>query len=114
MNKVSGGKAVYGASIGILMLETRFPRIRGDGGNAATWPFPMLYKLIKDASPERVVRQGANDLRENVVTKEELRVEMAPIIPQIIRDSRSPQEFNARVSQLAREILQNKIDRILI
>ncbi|MGB0372324.1 MAG: foldase protein PrsA [Opitutales bacterium] len=49
-----------------------------------------------------------------IITKEELRMEMAPIIPQIMRDSRSPQEFNAKVSQLAREILQNKIDRILI
>ena len=49
-----------------------------------------------------------------IITKEELRVEMAPIIPQIMRDSRTPQEFNTKVSQLAREILQNKIDRILI
>ncbi|MEM9025343.1 MAG: peptidylprolyl isomerase [Verrucomicrobiota bacterium] len=49
-----------------------------------------------------------------IITKEELRVEMAPIIPQIMRDSRSPQDFNAKISKLAREILQNKIDRILI
>ena len=28
-----GGKTVYGASVGILMLETRFPRIPGDIGN---------------------------------------------------------------------------------
>ena len=49
-----------------------------------------------------------------IITKEELRVEMAPIVPQLMRDSRSPQEFNAKVSNLAREVLQNKIDRILI
>ena len=35
-----GGKALYGAPLGILMLEARFPRIPGDMGNAATWPFP--------------------------------------------------------------------------
>ncbi len=29
-----GGKSVYGAVLGILMLEARFPRIRGDIGNA--------------------------------------------------------------------------------
>ena len=40
---VYGGKTLYGASVGILMLETRFPRIPGDMGNAATWPFPVLY-----------------------------------------------------------------------
>ena len=28
-----GGKAIYGARLGILMLEARFPRIPGDMGN---------------------------------------------------------------------------------
>jgi Asp/Glu/hydantoin racemase len=57
-----GGKAVYGAAVGILMLEARFPRIPGDVGNAATWPFPVLYKVVRGASPERVVRQRAEGL----------------------------------------------------
>lgn len=57
-----GGKAVYGARIGILMLEARFPRIPGDMGNAGTWPFPVLYKVVKGASPDRVVRRGAEGL----------------------------------------------------
>ncbi|MFM9883182.1 MAG: aspartate/glutamate racemase family protein [Burkholderiales bacterium] len=57
-----GGKAVYGARIGILMLEARFPRIPGDMGNALTWPFPVLYKVVKGASPDRVVRRGAEGL----------------------------------------------------
>jgi Asp/Glu/hydantoin racemase len=61
-NKVRGGKAIYGASIGILMLEARFPRIPGDMGNALTWPFPVHYKVVRDASPDRVVRQGAEGL----------------------------------------------------
>ena len=50
-----GGKSLYGASVGILMLETRFPRIPGDMGNAETWPFPVLYKVVPGASPRRVV-----------------------------------------------------------
>ena len=57
-----GGKALYGASVGILMLEARFPRIPGDMGNAATWPFPVLYRVVRDASPDRVVRRGAEGL----------------------------------------------------
>jgi hypothetical protein len=36
-----GGKALYGAPLGILMLEARFPRIPGDMGNGTTWPFPV-------------------------------------------------------------------------
>jgi Asp/Glu/hydantoin racemase len=57
-----GGKALYGAAVGILMLETRFPRIPGDMGNAETWPFPVLYKVVKGASPERVVKERAGGL----------------------------------------------------
>lgn len=51
-----GGKTVYGATLGILMLNTRFPRIPGDIGNAATWPFPVQYKVVKAATPDNVVR----------------------------------------------------------
>jgi hypothetical protein len=57
-----GGKAVYGAPIGILMLEAKFPRIPGDMGNATTWPFPVLYRVVKGASPEKVVLNGAAGL----------------------------------------------------
>jgi len=57
--KVSGGKSIYGASVGILMLDARFPRIPGDMGNAATWPFPVLYRVVRDATPDLVVRKGA-------------------------------------------------------
>src|SRR5882724_1083643 len=57
-----GGKALYGARVGILMLETRFPRIPGDMGNALTWPFPVLYKVVPGASPRRVVFDRAQGL----------------------------------------------------
>jgi len=57
-----GGKSLYGARVGILMLETRFPRIPGDMGNAGTWPFPVLYKVVPGASPRRVVCHKAEGL----------------------------------------------------
>jgi Asp/Glu/hydantoin racemase len=57
-----GGKAVYGAKLGILMLEARFPRIPGDMGNASTFPFPVLYRVVRGASPDRVVRGRAAGL----------------------------------------------------
>jgi len=58
----TGGKSIYGAPLGILMLEARFPRIPGDMGNATTWPFPVLYRVVKGASPERVVLNQASGL----------------------------------------------------
>ncbi len=65
--KVKGGKTFYGASVGILMLETRFPRIQGDMCNARTWPFPVQYKVVSGASPDRVVRNRANGLLETFI-----------------------------------------------
>ena len=39
----------HGVSIGILMLDTRFERFNGDIGNARTWPFPVQYRVVRDA-----------------------------------------------------------------
>jgi Asp/Glu/hydantoin racemase len=62
MSTFSGGKTVFGASVGILMLETRFPRIPGDMGNALTWPFPVHYRVVRGASPDKVVRGNPKEL----------------------------------------------------
>ncbi len=59
-----GGKAVFGARLGILMLDARFPRLPGDVGHALTWPFPVLYKVVRGATPLRVVTQRAEGLLE--------------------------------------------------
>ena len=53
----TGGRNVYGVPVGILMLESRFPRVVGDAGNAETWPFPVLYKVVPNTSPSSVVRR---------------------------------------------------------
>jgi Asp/Glu/hydantoin racemase len=60
--RVRGGQNTYGFSVGILMLDTQFPRIPGDMGNAATFDFPVRYHSVRGASPDRVVRQGHRDL----------------------------------------------------
>jgi Asp/Glu/hydantoin racemase len=63
----AGGKSIYGAPLGILMLETRFARIPGDMGNAGTWPFPVLYRVVKGADPKRVVLNNAAGLLPNFI-----------------------------------------------
>lgn len=62
-----GGKSIYGAPLGILMLETRFARIPGDMGNAGTWPFPVLFRVVKGADPKRVVLHQAEGLLPNFI-----------------------------------------------
>ena len=42
-------------SLGVVMLETRFPRPRGDIGNPQTFAFPVRYRTVRGASPRRVV-----------------------------------------------------------
>lgn len=48
--------------LGILRLDTRFPRLYGDAGNSATWPFPVRIRTVVGANPERVVRGNAEGL----------------------------------------------------
>ena len=43
------------AKIGILMLDTQFPRIPGDVGNPTTWEFEVEYAVVPGATPQAVV-----------------------------------------------------------
>jgi Asp/Glu/hydantoin racemase len=42
--------------LGLLMLQTRFPRPLGDVGHHSTFGFPLRRRIVAGASPERVVR----------------------------------------------------------
>ena len=54
--RLYGGYTNYGQDIGILMLDTRFPRIPGDIGNALTYAgIPVKYKVVKGAKPVRIM-----------------------------------------------------------
>ena len=49
-----------------------------------------------------------------IITLEQLRKELEPIIPRLRVEAKNEQEFAARIDQLSKEVLQNMIDRILI
>ncbi|MDJ0613502.1 MAG: aspartate/glutamate racemase family protein [Rhizobiaceae bacterium] len=53
--------------IGILMLQSRFPRIVGDVGNKETWPIPVHFKTVENASPHQVVRNRADGLLNDFI-----------------------------------------------
>jgi hypothetical protein len=53
---------IHGVAIGILMLDTKFIRFNGDIGNAITWPFPVLYRIVKGAVPSAVTDLVNRDL----------------------------------------------------
>lgn len=46
---------VQAAKLGILMLDTQFPRIVGDVGNPASFAFGVRYHSVKGATPAAIV-----------------------------------------------------------
>jgi len=57
MPVIKGGRGNYGEAVGILTLDTVFPRIPGDVGNATTFDFPVRFSVVRGASPKRVVHE---------------------------------------------------------
>ncbi len=47
----------YGESVGILILDAAYPCIPGNVGNASTFNFPVRYKVVKNASIDRLINQ---------------------------------------------------------
>ncbi|SMG55658.1 aspartate/glutamate racemase family protein [Paraburkholderia susongensis] len=51
-------------TLGVLMLDTRFPRFPGEIGNGMTWPVPLQFKIVRGATPTRVVDDEGKGLLE--------------------------------------------------
>ncbi|MEM8866642.1 MAG: peptidylprolyl isomerase [Verrucomicrobiota bacterium] len=49
-----------------------------------------------------------------IITVEELRREIEPIIPRLQVESKTSEEFSKRLDEISREVLQNMVDRIII
>lgn len=52
-------------TLGILVLDTGFPRIIGDVGNAETWSFPVKMRRVEGATPTRVTGPDVDNLLES-------------------------------------------------
>ena len=44
--------------LGVLMLQTRFPRLPGDVGHPGSFRMPVRHRVVVGATPQRVVRDG--------------------------------------------------------
>lgn len=77
---------------------------------------PLLQSL--SAQENRQQRQLANGIAATVqgeiITIDQVRAEMAPIVAQIRREARSRDDFNQRIEALQAEVVRSLIDRILI
>jgi len=74
---LTGGFTNYGQDIGILMLDTIFPRIPGDIGNAGSYNIPVRYKTVKNAKPFTIMgdKPDAELLKPFVEAARELEAE---------------------------------------
>jgi peptidyl-prolyl cis-trans isomerase SurA len=77
-----------------------------------------ILSLVGHAQQNRdLIRLGngiAAIAEGEIITLEQLRKELEPIIPRLRVEAKNEQAFAARIDQLSKEVLQNMIDRILI
>lgn len=73
--------------------------------NAQAAPAPELLRLGNGIA---AIAEG------QIITVEELRRELEPIIPRLRVESRTAEDFSRRIDDLSKEVLQNMIDRIII
>lgn len=60
--RIKGGYTSYGQYIGILMMDTVFPRLVGDIGNARTYNFPVRYYTVRNVSTDKMNASNAEKL----------------------------------------------------
>jgi peptidyl-prolyl cis-trans isomerase SurA len=70
------------------------------------------------AQQSRTMSQFGNGIAAiaegEIITVEQLRKELEPIVPRIRVEARSAEEFTERLEAISKEVLQNMIDRIII
>jgi len=55
LQQTNPNQCFYGDSIGILVLDVKYPCVPGNVANATTYDFPVRYKVVKNASTERLL-----------------------------------------------------------
>lgn len=88
--------------------------------------FPVLARAQVNPTPDdaekavadRLNMQFANGIAAiaegKVITVDDIRREIAPLLPQVQRESRNEREFNEKINALQDNIVQELIDRVLI
>ena len=68
----------------------------------------------EDRSISRLGNSIAAIAEGQIITLKEIRTELQPILPRLQLESKTPEEFNKRLNEMSRQVLQNRIDRIII
>ena len=57
MAGTKGGRTHFGEAIGLITLDTQFPRFPGDAGNATSYNFPVRFKAVIGATSKRLMEE---------------------------------------------------------
>jgi peptidyl-prolyl cis-trans isomerase SurA len=81
--------------------------------------FAQTFPLdAEKAVTDRLNLQFANGIaavvEDKVITVDDIRREIVPLLPQVQRESRNEREFNEKINALQENIVQQLIDRVLI
>ena len=68
----------------------------------------------QDPAPIRLGNGIAAIAEGQIITLQELRQELNPIIPRLRVEAKDQEEFARRIDEISKEVLQNMIDRIII
>ncbi len=85
-----------------------------------TLPLLLLHGLVAQtpSGEQRELMRLGNGIAAiaegEIITVEELRNELEPIVPRLRVEASNAREFNERLEELSQDILQNMIDRIII
>ncbi|MFZ5822216.1 MAG: aspartate/glutamate racemase family protein [Chloroflexota bacterium] len=54
-------------SLGVLLLDTAFPRIPGDVGNAQSYNYPIVLKTVPGATVQRIIYEADASLQDDFI-----------------------------------------------
>lgn len=89
-------------TVGLAQIQAEKPAVAAPAAN------------IDDGLNLRFANGIAAVVENKVITVDDIRRELAPILPQIRRDSRNQQEFSQKLEKVQDDIIRNLVDRALI
>ncbi|HTQ31442.1 MAG TPA: peptidyl-prolyl cis-trans isomerase [Opitutaceae bacterium] len=103
-------RSVLGAAC-CLLIAAAGPLARAQ---TTTPPLQDSVPLTGDNLDMRFADGIAAVVEDKIITVDDVRRELAPLLPQIHNESHNEQEFNQKLEQAQDEIIQQLIDRVLI
>ena len=96
-------RRVAAVSVSFLLASTLFLRAQEKAASPA-----------RDGLDLRFADGIAAIVEDKVITVEDIRRDIAPLIPTVRKDARNEKEFNEKLEALQDDIIQTQIDRVLI